>query len=151
MNFTKIRRILSALSYVDQRGLICYSNANRTTTTNYVVFMKVSTVRQDNLPSFMILSICDDKLHISKAGIMGGFKEYYGSIDLKDLTFKGSYSKDFIYTYEFSYDMGYGKTRPFYINSSFEKKEVVDVVNAIIQFKHPEFPSTLLFRNLDDD
>lgn len=39
------------------------------------------------MPNFMLLSINDDKLHISFAKAFGGFKKHYASIKLANLVF----------------------------------------------------------------
>lgn len=65
MNYKKISQTLLDLGYIDDRRLLCHSNANVAETRNYGVFMKVTSTYQGNLPRFMILSIKDDKLYIS--------------------------------------------------------------------------------------
>jgi len=136
MGFKKAKEDLEKLSYVDERGLICYSYANYTHSSNYIFVMTLETVRQNYLPKFMLLSICDDKLHISKAGRWGGFKGYFGFLELKKLNFVKEFHKDFMYTYEFIYDVGDGKTMSFLINAlGLQNGRVVDVVNVIKGYK----------------
>jgi len=57
MNYKKISQTLLDLGYIDDRRLLCHSNANVAETRNYGVFMKVTSTYQGNLPRFMILSI----------------------------------------------------------------------------------------------
>lgn len=134
MNETKIISDLKARGYIDERGLFCYSNANITTSTNYLLFMKVSSIRQPNLPGFMILSICEDKLNIIKASMMGKPKEFFSSIEIDRMKYITSYSKDFIDSYEFSIDYGQNQVVKFYIQGSYRKDKIHKVVSEIYRF-----------------
>lgn len=87
MNYKKIGQELLERGYIDNRFLMCHSNANVATAKDYVLFTKVTTYTQKNLPRFMILSLKDDKLHISYAKMFGGFKDYYGYIDINSLKY----------------------------------------------------------------
>ena len=65
----------------------------------------------------------------------GKFKEYFGALELKKLTFVSSYSKDFIDTYEFTYDLGEGKTMPFILNCTYKKQKAYIVIDEMINYK----------------
>lgn len=134
MSEAKIITDLKARGYIDEKELFCYSNANITTSTNYIVFMKFSSINQSNLPRFMLLSICKDKLHILKASMMGKPKEYFTSIDLKRMKYIKSFSKDFIDCHEFSIDYGENQFAQFYIQGTYKKDKINRVVNAINDF-----------------
>lgn len=135
MNWKKVINQLKENNLIDDRGLVCHSNANVTYSTNYVLFLKFEHVNQYNLPRFMLLSIINDKLIISKATLGGKYKEYYATIDLKNLFYEKEYKKDFIYTYEFKYKVGDNSYEPFYINPNFNNERVKELVNSIKNFK----------------
>ena len=52
----------------------------------------------DIYPSFMILSLKGDKLHISFAKAFGGFKKYYASISVNKLSYQESFILDKIHS-----------------------------------------------------
>ena len=87
MNYKKISQELYDRGYIDGRFIMCHSNATVATGKDYILFTKVTTYSQKNLPSFMILSIKEDKLHISYSKMFGGFKDYYGYISIDNLKY----------------------------------------------------------------
>lgn len=120
--------------YMDDKEIFCYSYANISFMSNYILFMKFSSMRQTNLPKFMILSINNDKLHILKASAFGKPKEYFTSIDIERMEYIGNFSKDFFDIYEFLVDFGQNQKVKFYIQGSYKKDKMLKVVNAIKQY-----------------
>ena len=76
MNYKKISQTLLDLGYIDDRRLLCHSNANVAETRNYGVFMKVTSTYQGNLPRFMILSI-KKKNRMMISGTVRMYAEFY--------------------------------------------------------------------------
>lgn len=44
MNEVKIMAVLKSRGCIDEKELFCYSNASITTSTNYIIFMKFSSI-----------------------------------------------------------------------------------------------------------
>lgn len=117
MNYEKIRKSLKEMGYLDDRNLMCHSNANMTEVSPLVFVYKVKTISQSKLPRFMILSLNGNILHISKAKLFGGFKEYFGSIDISKLQYV-RYEDNYVDTYEFDLIINDNEKSKFYINAS---------------------------------
>ena len=134
MNYKKISQTLLDLGYIDDRRLLCHSNANVAETRNYGVFMKVTSTYQGNLPRFMILSIKDDKLYISFAKAFGGFKAYYVFIELSKIHFiNHKIINQLTDQYYLMVDADGGQY-PFYINVTKNRKDGKALVDAIIEY-----------------
>lgn len=144
MNYKKLLNNLKNESLIDNRNLFCYSNANVTRTNDYFIYTKFINETQENLPRFMILSLKNDKLHISEAKLMGGFKKYFATLELSKLAFISFYSKDFIDTYEFNYDLGENKKMLFKINSSYKRNLTRVLIEAIKKFNNVNTESSFM-------
>ena len=87
MNYKKINLQLKKENLIDEKGLLCHSYKSYTSTSNKVIYMEMTRIGNDKkMPSFMLLSINDDKLNISYAGGFGGFKKYYASFKLSNFS-----------------------------------------------------------------
>lgn len=140
MNYKKIGQELYERGYVDGRYLMCHSNATVATGKDYGLFATFTTYSQKNLPSFMILSIKDDKLHISHSKMFGGFKAYYGYIELGALKYLNTERINAATDmHQFICETDNGKFN-FQINVTQKKDEGQKLVNAIIDYqKRKEF------------
>lgn len=137
MNYTKIGKELLKENYVDDRMLICHSYRSYTTSKDYGVYAKFTKISNKSLmPSFMLLSIKDDKLIISYAKAFGGFKKYYASIKLSRLKFIEKIVVDKIVDINvFSLCNDNGEfEEDFYIISMRDKKEADKLVQAVIDY-----------------
>lgn len=136
MNYKKISQDLLKRDYIDERMIMCHSNSTVASSKNMILFTKVTTIRQDNLPYFMILSINKDKLHICFANMFGGFKKYYGYIELSRISYiDKSVINSVTDSYRFNVLTDEGKMFDFYINASQKKKEAQALIMAIIDYK----------------
>ena len=80
MNYKKIREQLKKQNLIDDNNLICHSHRSYTATKDRVIFMELTRIgNEKRMPSFMLLSIKDDRLNICFAKGFGGFKKYYAS------------------------------------------------------------------------
>lgn len=136
MNYTKIISQLKKENLVDERGLICHSYRSYTSSSNKVIYMKFTTVYNDKrMPSFMLLSIKDDKLNISFAGGFGGFKKYYASFKLSNLDFETKFTADLQTIYKFNVlDDNRMKLGDFFIIVLRHKNDAEKLVEAIINY-----------------
>ena len=136
MNYTKIISQLKKENLVDERGLICHSYRSYTSSSNRVIYMKFTTVYNDKrMPSFMLLSIKDDKLNISYAGGFGGFKKYYASFKLSNLDFETKFTADLQTIYKFNVlDDNRMKLGDFFIIVLRHKNDAEKLVEAIINY-----------------
>lgn len=88
MNYLKIANQLLKENYIDERMFLCHSYRSYTVTQDRGIYAKYSKIgNRTSMPSFMLLSIKDDKLNISYVKAFGGFKKYYASIKLSRLNF----------------------------------------------------------------
>lgn len=136
MNYEKIRSNLKENGYLDERNLMCHSNSKVQDISYYFFFSKVETITQKDLPKFMILSLNGNILHISKAKLFGGFKEYFGSIDISKLTYVGKNDVVSMDSYEFDFIDGDKKSK-FYINAGYFDDNpyyAKQLVDAIIEY-----------------
>ena len=136
MNYTKIISQLKKENLVDERGLICHSYRSYTSSSNRVIYMKFTTVYNDKrMPSFMLLSIKDDKLNISYTGGFGGFKKYYASFKLSNLDFETKFTADLQTIYKFNVlDDNRMKLGDFFIIVLRHKSDAEKLVDAIINY-----------------
>lgn len=136
MNYPKIISQLKKENLVDERGLICHSYRSYTSSSNRVIYMKFTTVYNDKrMPSFMLLSIKDDKLNISFAGGFGGFKKYYASFKLSNLDFETKFTADLQTIYKFNVlDDNRMKLGDFFIIVLRHKNDAEKLVEAIINY-----------------
>lgn len=136
MNYPKIISQLKKENLVDERGLICHSYRSYTSSSNRVIYMKFTTVYNDKrMPSFMLLSIKDDKLNISFAGGFGGFKKYYASFKLSNLDFETKFTADLQTIYKFNIlDDNRMKLGDFFIIVLRHKNDAEKLVEAIINY-----------------
>lgn len=136
MNYPKIILQLKKENLVDDRGLICHSYRSYTSSSNRMIYMKFTTVYNDKkMPSFMLLSIKDDKLNISYAGGFGGFKKYYASFKLSNLDFETKFTADLQTIYKFNvFDDNRMKLGDFFIIVLRHKNEAEKLVDAIINY-----------------
>ena len=136
MNYPKIISQLKKENLVDERGLICHSYRSYTSSSNRVIYMKFTTVYNDKrMPSFMLLSITDDKLNISFAGGFGGFKKYYASFKLSNLDFETKFTADLQTIYKFNVlDDDRMKLGDFFIIVLRHKSDAEKLVEAIINY-----------------
>ena len=136
MNYPKIISQLKKENLVDERGLICHSYRSYTSSSNRVIYMKFTTVYNDKrMPSFMLLSIKDDKLNISFAGGFGGFKKYYASFKLSNLDFETKFTADLQTIYKFNVlDDNRMKLGDFFIIVLKHKNDAEKLVEAIINY-----------------
>ena len=136
MNYPKIISQLKKENLVDERGLICHSYRSYTSSSNRVIYMKFTTVYNDKrMPSFMLLSIKDDKLNISFAGGFGGFKKYYASFKLSNLDFETKFTADLQTIYKFNVlDDKRMKLGDFFIIVLRHKNDAEKLVEAIINY-----------------
>ncbi len=65
----------------------------------------------------MLISLCKDQIIISKAKLFGGFKEYFCTIDLKNLEFVAK-KESMITSFEFKAFTEDGNQGSFVINTS---------------------------------
>ena len=137
MKYKKIAEKLLEAELIDERFLMCHSYSTVTTkVNNYVLFSEVETIRQPGLPYFMILSIKDDKLHISRAGAFGGYKGHFRYIELNKLRYLSSTKfnfSDISYKFQVVDEEGSGRGF-FYINVVSKKDEAKKLVDEIIAF-----------------
>lgn len=97
MNYEKIRLELLKANYIDDRMLMCHAYRKYTQVNDRVLYLKYKTFTNSvNMPSFMLLSIKDDYLHISYAKAFGGFKKHYASFKLSCLKFEEEFTIDMI-------------------------------------------------------
>lgn len=136
MNYPKIISQLKKENLVDERGLICHSYRSYTSSSNRVIYMKFTTVYNDKrMPSFMLLSIKDDKLNISFAGGFGGFKKYYASFKLSNLDFETKFTADLQTIYKFNVlNDNRMKLGDFFIIVLRHKNDAEKLVEAIINY-----------------
>lgn len=137
MNYTKFKAQLTKENLIDDRGLLCHSYRSYTSTSNRVIYMELTTVSNDKkMPSFMLLSIKDDKLNISYAGGFGGFKKYYASFKLSNLDYEAKFTADrTVDIYKFNvFDDDRMKLGDFFIIAIRHKSDAEKLVEAIINY-----------------
>lgn len=117
MNFDKIRKELRDHGYIDERNVVCHSYANHSDSISFGPILKVTHHLQEGLPKYMLISLCKDQIIISKAKLFGGFKEYFCTIDLKNLEFVAK-KESMITSFEFKVFTEDGNQRSFVINTS---------------------------------
>ena len=137
MNYPKIIQKLKKENLVDDRGLICHSYKSYTSSSSRVIYMKLNTIGNDKrMPSFMLLSINNDKLNICYAAGFGGFKKYYASFKLSNLIFEQKFTVDKIVDYyQFSVlNDEKMKLGDFFIIAIKHRKDAERLVDAIIKY-----------------
>lgn len=138
MNYKKIGETLLKENYVDNRMLICHSYRSYTATQDKVIYQKYERIGNDAaMPSFMLLSIKDDILHISFAKVFGGFKKHYAIIKLSNLIFLESFTIDKlvdVYAFNVIDDTGMRKDK-FFIIAMKGKEAANKLVDAIIKYR----------------
>lgn len=139
MNYPKIIQQLKKENLVDDRGLICHSYKSYTTSSSRVIYMKLKTIGNDKkMPSFMLLSINNDKLNISYAGGFGGFKKYYAFFKLSNLVFEQKFTIDkMVDYYQFSVlDDNRMKLDDFFLIALKHRKDAEKLAEAIIEYNN---------------
>ena len=132
MNYKKFVEQLKEVGLVDDRNLICHSYRSVTSSSNRIVYMKFSTVSNDRrMPSFMLLSIKDDMLHISQAKAFGGYKKYYASFKLSNLKFETEISYGVTKIFAFNVFKDEKRIGNFFIIAIRHMDDVIKLVNAI--------------------
>lgn len=135
MNYTKIANELLKENYIDERMLLCHSYKSYTVSQDRFVYTKFTRIGNNALmPSFMLLSLKDDKLIISYAKAFGGFKKYYASIKLSRLKFVEKMVLDRtvnVYVFDLFNDLG-EKIENFFIIAIKGKNEAEKLVQGII-------------------
>lgn len=136
MNYSKIISQLKKENLIDEKGLLCHSYKSYTSTSNKVIYMEMTRIGNDKkMPSFMLLSINDDKLNISYAGGFGGFKKYYASFKLSNLDFETKFTADLQTIYKFNVlDDNRMKLGDFFIIVLRHKNDAEKLVEAIINY-----------------
>lgn len=139
MNYKKIGLELLKANYIDDRMLMCHASRSYTQSQNRIVYTKYKTfVNNVYMPSFMLLSIKDDYLHISYAKAFGGFKKHYASFKLSSLKFEEEFTVDMIVKiYVFNIvkeDNIENQENKFFLIALQKKEEVKRLVNAIIEY-----------------
>ena len=120
--------------YIDDRGLVCYSNSSITYTKFYVLFTRYITITQKALPNKMILSLQDNLLHIYKSNNKGELLDYYANIDLNTLTFIEYKKRDFVNdVYKFSWHQD-NRLDEFYIICNKERDKGKKLFEGIIEY-----------------
>ncbi len=137
MNYKKINLQLKKENLIDEKGLLCHSYKSYTSTSNKVIYMEMTRIGNDKkMPSFMLLSINDDKLNISYAGGFGGFKKYYASFKLSNLEYEDKFTVDRIvdiYKFNVLNDQR-EKLGDFFIIAINHKEDAKKLVEAIIDY-----------------
>lgn len=137
MNYKKINLQLKKENLIDEKGLLCHSYKSYTSTSNKVIYMEMTRIGNDKkMPSFMLLSINDDKLNISHAGGFGGFKKYYASFKLSNLEYEDKFTADRIvdiYKFNVLNDQR-EKLGDFFIITIKHKEDAKKLVEAIIDY-----------------
>ena len=137
MNYKKINLQLKKENLIDEKGLLCHSYKSYTSTSNKVIYMEMTRIGNDKkMPSFMLLSINDDKLNISYAGGFGGFKKYYASFKLSNLEYEDKFTADRIvdiYKFNVLNDQS-EKLGDFFIITIKHKEDAKKLVEAIIDY-----------------
>ena len=137
MNYKKINLQLKKENLIDEKGLLCHSYKSYTSTSNKVIYMEMTRIGNDKkMPSFMLLSINDDKLNISYAGGFGGFKKYYASFKLSNLEYEDKFTADRIvdiYKFNVLNDQR-EKLGDFFIIAIKHKEDAKKIVEAIIDY-----------------
>lgn len=137
MNYKKINLQLKKENLIDEKGLLCHSYKSYTSTSNKVIYMEMTRIGNDKkMPSFMLLSINDDKLNISYAGGFGGFKKYYASFKLSNLEYEDKFTVDRIvdiYKFNVLNDQR-EKLGDFFIIAIKHKEDAKNLVEAIIDY-----------------
>lgn len=137
MNYKKINLQLKKENLIDEKGLLCHSYKSYTSTSNKVIYMEMTRIGNDKkMPSFMLLSINDDKLNISYAGGFGGFKKYYASFKLSNLEYEDKFTADRIvdiYKFNVLNDQS-EKLGDFFIIAIKYKEDAKKLVEAIIDY-----------------
>lgn len=137
MNYKKINLQLKKENLIDEKGLLCHSYKSYTSTSNKVIYMEMTRIGNDKkMPSFMLLSINDDKLNISYAGGFGGFKKYYASFKLSNLEYEDKFTVDRIvdiYKFNVLNDQR-EKLGDFFIIAIKHKEDAKKLVEAIIDY-----------------
>lgn len=137
MNYKKINLQLKKENLIDEKGLLCHSYKSYTSTSNKVIYMEMTRIGNDKkMPSFMLLSINDDKLNISYAGGFGGFKKYYASFKLSNLEYEDKFTADRIvdiYKFNVLNDQR-EKLGDFFIIAIKHKEDAKKLVEAIIDY-----------------
>lgn len=137
MNYKKINLQLKKENLIDEKGLLCHSYKSYTSTSNKVIYMEMTRIGNDKkMPSFMLLSINDDKLNISYAGGFGGFKKYYASFKLSNLEYEDKFTADRIvdiYKFNVLNDQS-EKLGDFFIIAIKHKEDAKKLVEAIIDY-----------------
>ncbi len=120
---------------IDERELICYSQASITYTKFYVLFTRYITISQKNLPNQMVMSIKGDSLHIYKASNKGEIGEYYASIKIENLKFVETKKRDLVNdVHKFILIQDEGEPEEFYIICNKEREAGRKLVDAIIKY-----------------
>ena len=137
MNYKKINLQLKKENLIDEKGLLCHSYKSYTSTSNKVIYMEMTRIGNDKkMPSFMLLSINDDKLNISYAGGFGGFKKYYAFFKLSNLEYEDKFTADRIvdiYKFNVLNDQR-EKLGDFFIIAIKHKEDAKKLVEAIIDY-----------------
>lgn len=137
MNYKKINLQLKKENLIDEKGLLCHSYKSYTSTSNKVIYMEMTRIgNEKKMPSFMLLSINDDKLNISYAGGFGGFKKYYASFKLSNLEYEDKFTADRIvdiYKFNVLNDQR-EKLGDFFIIAIKHKEDAKKLVEAIIDY-----------------
>lgn len=138
MNYDKIAKKLLEEGYIDDRNLVCHSYRNYTMVKDYGVATKYNNfISSFWLPSFMILSIKDDYLHISYAKAFGGFKKHYASFKLSSIVFREEITVDKVikvYLFNVENDENDGVVGKFFIIGLKAKDKVEKLVSEIIKY-----------------
>ena len=139
MDYKKIGLELLNANYIDERMLMCHAYRKYTQTSDRIIYMKLKTFSNSvYMPSFMLLSIKDDYLHISYAKLFGGFKKYYASFKLSSLKFEEEFTVDRIvkiYVFDIvKEDNTENKEDKFFLIAIKRKEDVKKLVDAIIEY-----------------
>ena len=122
--------------YIDERGLLCYSNASITYTKFYVLFTRYITITQKALPNKMILTLQDNLLHIYKSNNKGELLDYYANIDINTLTFIEHKKRELVNdVYKFTWAQN-NNLDEFYIICNKERDYGKKLVDAILEYKN---------------
>lgn len=133
MNYQKILTQLQKQDLVDERGLFCHSYRSYTHTgAFYATYHNTFP-----MPSYVIISIKDNDLCISKASAFGYLKKYYARISLSKLKFVKCHQLDKVVdVYEFLLSNDNGNNA-FLIISMKEKEIAPKLVEAIKNVNNP--------------
>lgn len=136
MDYRKIINELNEEGYIDERGLVCHSHANYTTSKQRFIFTTTKSHVQRGLPSLMLISLCGDNFIISKAKTMGGFKEHFSTHSLHNVYPIESKVDGHMCVYKFSIDLENNSEYIFSLNcTKAENKQAKLLVDAIKEWK----------------